>query len=78
MILIHSRYTCIVEYALICAGISFVFWTNVGKGPSEYQKKKANRVSLYSNAISVISKIFLYKFVIITQTMHYKADLGMC
>ncbi|VDK46630.1 unnamed protein product [Anisakis simplex] len=31
-------YTCVVEYALICAGVSFVFWTNVGKGPSKYQK----------------------------------------
>lgn len=32
------RYTCVVEYALICAGVSFVFWTNVGKAPREYQQ----------------------------------------
>lgn len=39
---VFVRYTCIVEYSLICATVCFVFWTNIGKEISAYHRVIVN------------------------------------
>ncbi|KHN85057.1 Otopetrin-1 [Toxocara canis] len=61
-------YTCVVEYALICAGVSFVFWTNVGKEPSKYQMLKRQRSNLISVDCSRTTTGLFLGFIIIAFT----------
>uniref|UniRef100_A0A915C0F7 Uncharacterized protein n=2 Tax=Parascaris univalens TaxID=6257 RepID=A0A915C0F7_PARUN len=61
-------YTCVVEYALICAGVSFVFWTNVGKAPREYQQLKRQRGNVISVDCSRTTTGLFLGFVIIAFT----------
>uniref|UniRef100_A0A0M3HZB6 Otopetrin-3 n=1 Tax=Ascaris lumbricoides TaxID=6252 RepID=A0A0M3HZB6_ASCLU len=61
-------YTCVVEYALICAGVSFVFWTNVGKAPREYQQLKRQRANVISVDCSRTTTGLFLGFIIIAFT----------
>lgn len=39
-------YTCVVEYSLICAGVAFVFWTNLERLKREQMEKKMRKRSI--------------------------------
>ncbi|MFH4975514.1 hypothetical protein AB6A40_002223 [Gnathostoma spinigerum] len=65
---IEFVYTCVVEYAMVCAGVSFVFWTNVGRGPSTYQKLKLRRANVISIDCSRTTTGLFCGFVIIAFT----------
>ncbi|CAI2357365.1 unnamed protein product [Caenorhabditis sp. 36 PRJEB53466] len=39
-------YTCVVEYSLICAGVAFVFWTNIERYKREQMEKKMRKRSI--------------------------------
>ncbi|VDM61043.1 unnamed protein product [Angiostrongylus costaricensis] len=40
------RYTCVVEYSLICAGVAFVFWTNIDLCKQESALRRSRKRSL--------------------------------
>ncbi|CAD6187570.1 unnamed protein product [Caenorhabditis auriculariae] len=39
-------YTCVVEYSLICAGVAFVFWTNIERCRREQVEKRMRKRSI--------------------------------
>uniref|UniRef100_A0A1I7TB90 Otopetrin-2 n=1 Tax=Caenorhabditis tropicalis TaxID=1561998 RepID=A0A1I7TB90_9PELO len=39
-------YTCVVEYSLICAGVAFVFWTNLERLKREQMENKMRKRSI--------------------------------
>ncbi|VDN57013.1 unnamed protein product [Dracunculus medinensis] len=62
-------YTCVVEYALICAGMTIVFWINLAKGTNEYRKHKRHKPGIISVDCSRTSTGLFLGFAIISFTL---------